>query len=55
MFFFLQVVEVRLTDQLLQLQAMLDDCATAEGRAAVKAICSHLRDIGARLLTLTKR
>ena len=45
-----QVVEVRLTDQLLQLQQMLDDCVTSEGRQAVKRLVARLRAVGARLI-----
>ena len=49
-----EVVEVRLTDQLLQLQQMLDDCATADGRATVKAAVGRLRGLGARLLKISQ-
>ena len=47
-----QVVEVRLTDQLLQLQQMLDDCTTSEGRQAVKRVVVRLRAVGTRLLAV---
>ena len=47
-----QVVEVRLTDQLLQLQQMLDDCTTSEGRQAVKRAVVRLRAVGTRLLAV---
>ena len=49
-----QIVEVRLTDQLLQLTQMLDDCATAEGRSVVKTVVTRLRTLGARLVRLSR-
>jgi hypothetical protein len=50
-----QVVEVRLTDQLLLLTRMLDDCSTADGRAAVKAVVARLKGLGSRLSRLSGR
>ena len=47
-------VEVRLTDQLLQLTRMLDDCATSEGRNAVKRSVARLKALGARLLRISQ-
>jgi len=47
-----QVIEVRLTDQLLILQQMLDDCVSAEGRAAVKLVVGELRELGQRIESL---
>ena len=38
-----------MTDQLLQLTSMLDDCVTADGRAAVKVVIARLRSLGSRL------
>ena len=49
-----EVIEVRLTDQLMQLTTMLDDCETVEGRTAVKAAIARLRALGARLLKITR-
>ena len=47
-------LEVRLTDQLMQLTTMLDDCVTADGRAAVKALVAKLKGLGARLLRVSQ-
>ena len=49
-----EVVEVTLTDQLLQLTRMLDDCATADGRSAVKGAIARLKGVGARLLKISQ-
>ena len=49
-----QVHEVRLTDQLQQLERMRDDCDTAEGRAVVKEVVATLRALGARLLRISQ-
>jgi chromosome segregation ATPase len=49
-----EVLEVRLTDQLQQLERMKDDCATAEGRLAVKEVVGALRALGARLLRISQ-
>ena len=49
-----EVLEVRLTDQLVQLERMRDDCATAEGRGEVKAVVGQLRSLGERLLRITQ-
>lgn len=48
-----QRIEVRLTDQLLQLTTMRDDCETAAGRAAVKLQMERLRALGTALLPLS--
>ena len=45
-----EVLEVRLTDQLLMLDAMLGDCETSGGRVLVKAVVSQVRALGTRLL-----
>ena len=45
-----EVIEVRLTDQLLMLDTMLNDCVTAAGRTAVKAVVTQLRALGTRIL-----
>ena len=50
-----QVIEVRLTDQLLQLNEMRDDCVTPAGRTAVKAVIGRLQALGDRLLRLSRR
>ena len=50
-----QVLEVRLTDQLLMLDAMLGDCETSEGRVAVKAVVADLRGLGTRLVRISSR
>ena len=50
-----QVLEVRLTDQLLMLDTMLGDCETSEGRVAVKAVVAELRGLGARLVRISSR
>ena len=50
-----QVIEVRLTDQLLQLNEMRDDCVTPAGRTAVKAVIARLQGLGERLLRLSRR
>ncbi|KAL3895639.1 MAG: hypothetical protein SGPRY_013464, partial [Prymnesium sp.] len=47
-----EVMEVEMTDQLLQLTRMLDDCITADGRKAVKAVITRLRSVGLRLQKL---
>ncbi|EOD41910.1 hypothetical protein EMIHUDRAFT_431863 [Emiliania huxleyi CCMP1516] len=48
-----QKVEVRLTDQLLQLTEMRDDCETAAGRAVVKAEMERLQRLGRSLRSLS--
>jgi len=45
-----EVLEVKLTDQLLMLDAMLGDCETSEGRVLVKAVVAQVRALGTRLL-----
>lgn len=45
-----EVLEVRLTDQLLMLDAMLGDCETSGGRRLVKAVVAQVRALGTRLL-----
>jgi len=50
---FLVFSQVRLTDQLLQLTLMRDDCETAAGRAAVKLEIERLRSVGQSLLPLS--
>ena len=47
-------LEVRLTDQLHQLNAMLDDCVSSDGRHQVKLRISRLRGLGARLLKISQ-
>ena len=47
-----ELLEVSMTDQLLQLTQMLDDCVTADWRAAVKVVVARLRSLGARLRPL---
>jgi hypothetical protein len=49
-----EVLEVRLTDQLLQLDQMLDDCTTAHGRQKVKEKVTRLRALGQRLLKMSQ-
>jgi len=49
-----EMLEVRLTDQLLQLTNMLDDCETADARTRCKALISRLREMGTRLLKLSQ-
>ena len=44
-----EVVEVRLTDQLLVLTMMLDECTTPAGREAVKGVMSAVKRLGERL------
>jgi hypothetical protein len=44
-----EVVEVRLTDQLLVLTMMLDDCTTPAGREAVKGVMAAVKRLGERL------
>ena len=46
---------MRLTDQLLQLNEMRDDCVTPAGRTAVKAVIGRLQALGERLLRLSRR
>lgn len=45
-----EVLEVKLTDQLLMLDAMLGDCETSAGRVLVKAVVAQVRALGTRLL-----
>ena len=45
-----EVLEVRLTDQLLMLDAMLGDCETSGVRRLVKAVVAQVRALGTRLL-----
>ena len=47
-----EVLEVRLTEQLLLLDTMLNDCVTSRGRGAVKQVVARLRALGARLRVL---
>ena len=49
-----QRIEVRLTDQLLQLTTMRDDCETVSGRNAVKQEMARLQTLGQRLLGLSR-
>ena len=42
-------MEVRLTDQLLVLTMMLDDCTTPAGREAVKGVMAAVKRLGERL------
>ena len=49
----LETIEVRLTDQLLQLTEMRDDCETAAGRAVVKAEMERLQRLGRSLRSLS--
>ena len=49
-----EIIEVQLTDQLVQLTEMLDDCVSARGREAVKLRVSRLRGLGARLLKISQ-
>ena len=44
-----EVVEVRLTDQLLVLTMMLDECTTPAGREAVRGVMAAVRALGERL------
>lgn len=48
------VLEVRLTDQLLMLDAMLGDCETSAGRVLVKAVVAQVRALGTRLLRFSQ-
>ena len=49
-----EVLEVRLTDQLLMLDAMLGDCETSAGRVLVKAVVAQVRALGTRLLRFSQ-
>ena len=49
-----EVLEVRLTDQLLMLDAMLGDCETSGGRVLVKAVVAQVRALGTRLLRFSQ-
>ena len=49
-----EIVEVRLTDQLLMLTTMLDDCTTAEGRTVVKRSVTRLKALGQRALRISQ-
>ena len=48
-------LQVKLTDQLLMLDAMLGDCETSEGRVLVKAVVAQVRALGTRLLRFSSQ